>query len=396
MANPSSATALDLALAEALSSREQQGLYRRLQRLESPQGPNIRLQGRDYLNFCSNDYLGLANHPALVASLQSAAARWGLGSGASHLVTGHSQEHHALEEALAQFTGRPRALLFSSGYMANMGCITALLGAQDAIFEDRLNHASLLDAGLLSRASFSRFAHNNPSHLDACLHKRPARRKLVVVDGVFSMDGDLAPLAALAEVSARANAWLMVDDAHGLGCLGRNGGGSLELAGLSIEQAPILMGTLGKAFGTAGAFVAGSHTLIESLIQFARSYIYTTALPPALAAATRTALGLVQDEPHRREHLQSLISHFRTEAQERGLPLMPSQSAIQPLLLGDSQRALRWQAALQDAGIWISAIRPPTVPKGSARLRITLTAAHSHSQLEQLLRALQHCQQQGL
>ncbi|MFO1389771.1 8-amino-7-oxononanoate synthase [Cellvibrio sp.] len=379
---------IDNILTAALAERRATNLYRNRRVLESPQIPNVVVDGKSYLAFCSNDYLGLANHPQVISAFQHAANQFGVGSGASHLVAGHSSEHHALEEELAAFTGRDRALLFSTGYMANMGAITALVGQGDAIFEDRLNHASLLDAGLLSGARFQRFLHNDLENLQTRLDKTEAERKLIVVDGVFSMDGDCAPLPELAALAKKNNAWLMVDDAHGFGCLGKHGGGSAEYFGLSQHDLPILMGTLGKAFGTFGAFVAGSETLIETLIQFSRSYIYTTAMPPAVAAATRASLRLLQEEHWRREHLQQLISRFRLGAQELGLQLLDSFSPIQPIIIGDEARTLAIAEQLAERGILIIAIRPPTVAAGSSRLRVTFSAEHSLAQVDQLLNAL--------
>lgn len=379
----------DDALRPALDARRADRLYRERRTVESAQGAEVVVDGRRYLNFCSNDYLGLANHPQVVAAFRQAAADFGVGSGASHLVCGHSRLHHALEERLAALTGRPRALLFSTGYMANLGVITALLGKGDFIFEDRLNHASLIDAGLLSGARFQRFLHNDLQSLETKLARAGAGRKLICVDGVFSMDGDTAPLPGLAALAQRHDAWLMVDDAHGFGVLGAQGAGCAEQFGLDTERLPILMGTLGKAIGSFGAFVAGSETLIETLIQFARSYVYTTALPPAVAAATLASLDLLATEAWRRDHLRGLIARFREGAAQLGLPLMPSDSAIQPLRVGDAGRALALSQALAERGCWISAIRPPTVPAGSARLRITLTAAHSEAQVDRLLAALE-------
>lgn len=379
---------MDQALLPGLAERRAQRLYRSRRVIEGAQGPELTVDGERYLAFCSNDYLGLANHPAVVEAFARAASEYGVGSGASHLVSGHSAPHHRLEEALAEFTGRPRALLFSTGYMANLGAINALLGKQDFIFEDKLNHASLLDAGLLSGARFQRFLHNDLTSLESRLRRAGDGRKLIAVDGVFSMDGDLAPLPELAALAGRYDAWLMVDDAHGFGVLGAQGAGCAEHFGLDGEQLPILMGTLGKAIGTFGAFVAGSEALIETLIQFARTYIYTTALPPAVAAATLKSLELVRSETWRREHLQQLIARFRRGAEQLGLSLLPSASAIQPLLVGDAGRALDLSERLAQRGIWIGAIRPPTVPAGSARLRITLSAAHSEQQVDRLLAAL--------
>jgi 8-amino-7-oxononanoate synthase len=379
---------LDQTLASALVERRAAHLYRSRKLLQSPQAPQIIVDGKNYLAFCSNDYLGLANHPDVIAALKKSAEKFGVGSGASHLVAGHSSEHHALEEELAAFTGRERALLFSTGYMANMGAITALVGQGDAVFEDRLNHASLLDAGLLSGARFQRFLHNDLDNLQNRLDKTDAQRKLIVVDGVFSMDGDCAPLPELVALAQKYNAWLMVDDAHGFGCLGKTGAGSAEHFGLTQEQLPILMGTLGKAAGSFGAFIAGSEALVETLIQFARPYIYTTAMPPAVAAATRASLRLIHTEYWRREHLGKLIAHFRTGAQALNLQLMDSFSPIQPIVIGDQARALLISQKLAERGILIIAIRPPTVPVGSSRLRITFSAQHSIAQVDQLLTAL--------
>ena len=374
-------------LAAVLEQRREEGLYRHRLTLESSQGPIVSVNGRQYLNFCSNDYLGLAAHPRIVERFRSAAIQYGVGSGASHLVCGHSAPHHQLEEALAEFTGRARALLFSSGYMANAGILSSLLQRGDSVFEDRLNHASLLDGGLHSGARFQRFPHNDVSALKAKLASAQGP-KMVVVDGVFSMDGDTAPLAALADACGEHDAWLMVDDAHGFGVLGERGVGSTEAAGLEVFSVPVLMATLGKALGTAGAFVAGSEVLIEGLIQQSRNYIYTTALPPAVAAASLEALSLLREEPWRREHLAQLIVRFRVGAEQLGLPLMMSASAIQPLLVGDAARAVDLSKRLSEAGFLIGAIRPPTVPAGTSRLRITLSAAHSEEQVDQLLEQL--------
>lgn len=381
-------TTPDSILLPALQQRLAEQRYRRRRTLQTAQTPLQRLDGRELVAFCSNDYLGLATHPEVIAAFQKAATVYGVGSGASHLVNGHSAEHQALEEELAAFCGRQRALLFSTGYMANMGVISALVGRGDAVFEDRLNHASLLDGGLLSGARFQRFAHDDVAQLKARLERTEAQRKLVVVDGVFSMDGDLAPLDQLAGTCQTQQAWLMVDDAHGFGCLGERGAGVVEHFGLGVNDVPILMATLGKAMGTAGAFVAGSETLIETLIQFSRPYIYTTAMPPAVAAATRASLKLLQTESWRREHLKALIKHFRESAERIGLTLEPSMTAIQPVILGGEARALAASAALEARGFLVIAIRPPTVPVGSSRLRITLSSAHTFEQVDALLAAL--------
>ncbi len=376
-------------LQDDLNDRRQQHLYRSRLVVDSPQGPEIILAGNPYLNFCSNDYLGLANHPELISAFQKAAQQFGVGSGASHLVNGHSQYHHQLEEALAEFTGRPRALLFSTGYMANLGVVNALLGKSDGVFEDRLNHASLLDAGILSGARFHRYRHRDSDDLEARLARDNKGKRLIVTDGVFSMDGDFAPLDRLAQVARQQQAWLMVDDAHGLGCIGDTGRGSTEVFKLTNADVPVLVGTLGKGFGTAGAFVAGSETLIETLIQKARTYIYTTAMPPAVAAATLVSLKLVQKESWRREHLKQLVSKFRQGAEQMGIKLMDSQTPIQPILTGSAEEALRISDGLKQRGILVTAIRPPTVPRGTARLRVTFSAAHSELQVERLLQALE-------
>ncbi|MFJ2984159.1 MULTISPECIES: 8-amino-7-oxononanoate synthase [unclassified Pseudomonas] len=377
-------------LAGRLAERRAADLYRQRPLLQSPQGPHVVVDGQPLLAFCSNDYLGLANHPEVIAAWQAGAERWGVGGGASHLVIGHSTPHHQVEEALAELTGRPRALLFSTGYMANLGAITALVGQGDTVLQDRLNHASLLDGGLLSGARFNRYLHNDAASLAKRLDKATGNT-LVVTDGVFSMDGDLADLPALAEVARARGAWLMVDDAHGLGTLGVQGGGIVEHFGLGIDDVPVLIGTLGKACGTAGAFVAGSEALIEALVQFARPYIYTTSQPPALACATLKSLELLRRETWRREHLGALIRQFRLGAEDIGLTLMDSPTPIQPILIGDSAQALRLSQMLRERGLLVTAIRPPTVPAGSARLRVTLSAAHSEAQVQLLLNALAEC-----
>ncbi len=377
-------------LASRLNERRAAHLYRQRPLLETPQGPEVMVEGERLLAFCSNDYLGLANHPEVIAAMQQGAAKWGVGGGASHLVLGHSTPHHALEEALAEFTGRPRALLFSTGYMANLAAVTALVGQGDTVLEDRINHASLLDAGLLSGARFSRYLHNDAVSLANRLQKATGNT-LVVTDGVFSMDGDLADLPALCAAAKQKDAWVLVDDAHGFGPLGATGAGIVEHFGLGVEDVQVLVGTLGKAFGTAGAFVAGSEELIETLIQFARPYIYTTSQPPAVACATLKSLELLRTENWRREHLNKLIARFREGAAAIGLTLMDSATPIQPILIGDSARALRLSALLRARGLLVTAIRPPTVPAGSARLRVTLSAAHSEAQLELLLQALAEC-----
>ncbi len=375
-------------LTDNLDIQAKQGLYRSRRVIDSPQSVHLQLNGKAVINFCSNDYLGLANHPAIVQAFKNAADRYGVGSGSAHLICGHSTAHHALEDELAAFTGRERALLFSTGYMANIGVINALVGRGDSVFEDRLNHASLLDGGLSSGAKFKRYAHANNTHLDALLSQATGN-KLIVTDGIFSMDGDCAPLPELVAVAKNQGAWLMVDDAHGLGVMGKQGGGLLDHYGLSQDDVPVLMGTLGKGFGTFGAFVAGSEVLIETLIQAARTYIYTTALPPAIAEATRASLQIIKTENWRREKLNTLAAHFRFSAEQLGLHLLPSSSPIQPILIGDSQHTVAISNALLAAGFLVSAIRPPTVPQGSARLRVTFSASHEEWHVDGLLAALE-------
>lgn len=379
---------MDQELLAKLAQRKEENLYRQRHLLESAQGPQVQVNGKACLAFCSNDYLSLASHPAVIDSFRRGAETYGVGSGASHLIYGHSHEHHALEEELAAFTGRPRALLFSTGYMANLGTILALTDKGDHIFEDRLNHASLLDGGLASRAQCSRYRHSDYDDLSQRLKRVTSGRKLVVTDGVFSMDGDLASLPELVKTCQEQQAWLMVDDAHGFGVLGENGGGIAEHFGLGVNELPILMGTLGKGFGTFGAFVAGSEALIETLIQFARTYIYTTALPPAVASATRISLKILQRETWRREKLNLLIQHFRSGAKELGLELMDSITPIQPVLLGDDALTLKVGEQLRRKGFLVGAIRSPTVPVGTSRLRITLCAEHSEQEVDSLLEAI--------
>ena len=368
-----------------LKEKQSQHLYRAPLVCESAQQPAMKINGTDMLTFCSNDYLGLANHPDVIKAFKQAADKYGVGSGAAHLINGHSVEHQKLEEELADFTGRERVLLFSTGYMANMGVVNALMERGDAIFSDRLNHASLIDASLLSKAKLQRYAHNDLDSLQKRYANTSCDNSLILSDGVFSMDGDCAPITELAEIAEKNKAWLMIDDAHGFGVLGKNGAGLLEQQNLSQQQVPILMATLGKAFGTAGAFIAGSHDLIEYLIQTARTYIYTTAMPPAIAAATRASLKLVQQEHWRREKLNSLIEQFKQGANELGLELMPSDTPIQPILIGDAKKALGISKQLKQQGILVTAIRPPTVEKGTSRLRVTFSASHNDNHIKLLL-----------
>jgi len=376
-------------LEQLCQQRQAAGLYRQRVPHHSPQGPVLQQDGRSYLNFCSNDYLGLAAHPALRTALSDACATVGVGAGAAHLVNGHHHYHEVLEQTLAAYTQRPRALLFSTGYMANLGTLTALLDRQDAVFLDKFNHASLVDAARLSRARLYRYPHRDLARLAYLLQHSQARHRLIVTDGVFSMEGDLADLPALAQLAHDHDAWLVVDDAHGLGVLGNTGGGTVEHFGLDSRTVPVLIGTLGKAFGVFGAFVAGSETLIEALIQHARPYIYTTALPPALAATTTQAIHIAIQEPQRRAQLHARIAQLRDGAQALGITLSGSpHTPIQPLILGSNAATLAASAKLHHQGILVTAIRPPTVPIGTARLRITLSAAHQPAHVEQLLVAL--------
>ena len=376
-------------LSAALNSRKQEQLYRSRQVIDGPQGVEVRVDGTSFLSFCSNDYLGLANHPRVIEAFHKGLDEFGVGSGAAHLISGHSRAHHVLEEELAEFVQRPRALLFSTGYMANLGVMQALLGHGDRVFQDHSNHASLLDGARLSGARLLRYRHVDVSDLETRIDGAPAGEYLLATDGVFSMEGDSAPLAALAEVAARHAAWFMVDDAHGFGVLGADGRGSVAQDGLGLAQVPVLMATLGKAVGGFGAFVAGSEELIETLIQQARTYIYTTATPPALAVATRTALKLVREDSWRRERLMSLVQRFRAGAAQLGLGLCDSDTPIQPLIIGDAGVALKCSEALRGQGILVTAIRPPTVPAGTARLRITFSASHSEAHVDRLLDGLE-------
>ena len=400
-----------------LDERAAQGLLRSRRTLDTPQSPHIVVDGKPYLAFCSNDYLGLANHPQLIATLQQGARQWGVGAGAAHLVNGHFTPHHQLENQLAEFVGKPAALLFSTGYMANIGVVQALVGKGDTVFADKLNHASLNDAMQLSRAQVKRYRHGDMAQLTELLLGTSSGRKLIVTDAVFSMDGDIAPLSELLTLCEQHDAWLVVDDAHGFGVLGAQGRGSLarfksplapllQSGGhsddLMVSNPPlqkggrgdldspriIYMATLGKAAGVSGAFVAAEQVVIDTLINHAHSYVYTTATPPALSVALSESLCLIAQGDDKRAHLKNLIAQLRGGLAELPWTLMPSQTAIQPLLIGDNQQALQLSEGLRERGIWVAAIRPPTVPEGTARLRITLSAAHSAEDVEQLIKAL--------
>jgi len=414
------------ALQRELDTCTAQALQRRRCELESAQGVRITVDGKSYLSFCSNDYLGLANHPQLIAALQTGARQHGVGAGASHLVSGHFEAHHQLENELAAFVNKPAALLFSAGYLANLGAVQALVGRGDTVFADKLNHASLNDAMQLSRAEVKRYRHNDMAHLAQALEQVNSGRKLIITDAVFSMDGDLALLPELLALCEQHDAWLLVDDAHGFGVLGENGRGSLfhfkspltpllqrgeadidahvhipplskrGRGGLThcgndntlYSPRIIYMATLGKAAGVSGAFVAAEKVVIETLVQHARSYIYTTASPPALAVALLASLDILREEDWRRGQLRKLIAQLRAGLAELPWQLMPSQTPIQPLLVGGNEETMALSEGLRARGIWVPAIRPPTVPQGKARLRISLSAAHSGQDVAQLIGAL--------
>ncbi len=380
------------ALQLRLDERASANLTRVYRSNESPMGPRLTIGGESLLCFSSNDYLGLANHPKVKESVKAAVNRYGVSGGASHAVCGHSAAHELLEATFAEALGRDDALFFTNGYMANLAVMSSFLEAKDAVFEDKWNHASLLDSGLLSKAKFQRFLHNDIGDLERRLNKTTARHSLICADSVFSMDGDLFNVERAVPLATRQGALLFLDDAHGFGVLGEKGHGIVDYASLTQGQLPLVMVTLGKALGCFGAVLVGHKVLIETLRQFARTYIYTTSLPPALAVAAKTSFDLLHDEAFRRNHLHRIIRYFKKEAALLGLNLFPSDTPIQPLLVGDAEEAMSWQYELREKGFLVSAIRPPTVPAGSSRLRITLSAAHSFDDVEQLLFALQSIQ----
>lgn len=380
-------------LQAGLQALDEQALRRRRRTVHTLCAPHTDADGQPLLAFCSNDYLGLAAHPAIVAALQEGAARYGAGSGASHLISGHGLAHARLEEELAAFLAphleAPRALLFSTGYMANLAVLSALGGRDAALFSEELNHASLIDGARLSRSEVKVYPHGDLDALEALLKGSRAQNRIVVTDSVFSMDGDIAPLLRLLALCERHGAWLVVDDAHGFGVLGAHGRGALEHFNLRSPQL-VYMGTLGKAAGVSGAFVAAHETVIEWLVQRARPYIYTTASPPALAHALSASLALIAGEEGaaRRAHLAALVAGFRAALQLKHWRLMPSDTAIQPVCIGASGTALAASAALQRGGYWVPAIRPPTVPRDTARLRVTFSAAHAMEDMQRLAHAL--------
>ncbi len=375
-------------LSKDLEQRKASHLYRRRRVSDSPQQIEMQIDSHKVISFCSNDYLGLANHPALKQAFIKGIEQYGTGSGAAHLINGHCRAHHQLEISLAEFTGYPRALLFSTGYMANLGVAQAVLGKGDSVLADRLNHASLIDGGLLSGARLMRYQHRDYAELADKLATRNSGEKLVMSDAVFSMDGDIADTTTLAQLCKQHDAHLMLDDAHGFGVLGEHGAGILSHSHIDPGEVPIYIATLGKAVGTAGAFVAGSKDLIETLIQQARTYIYTTAQPPAIAVATLESLRIIQHEPQHREQLHNNIAYFRQCAQQASLAISDSETAIQPIIIGDVEKTVAISQQLFDQGFHVTAIRPPTVPRGTARLRITLSAAHQREHIEQLVTAL--------
>lgn len=390
---------MDEILQQELIKQQKNSLYRCRKIIDAPSSSSnssvyIKTKKKNLLSFCSNDYLGLAHHPAIAEQLKQGVNKYGVGSGAAHLVSGHSRAHHELEETLAEYTGRDRALLFSTGYMANLGIANALMGKADVIYQDKLNHASLIDAALLSNtlsaSQLKRYPHNHIESLSKLLEKNstPSNRNLVMSDAVFSMDGDIAKVSQLASLCQQTNAWLMLDDAHGFGVLGKNGAGVAEEYALDQKALPVYMATLGKAMGVFGAFVAGSDALIETLIQKARPYIYTTAMPPALAHALVMSIKISREESWRREKLKQHIVQFRYGAEQLGLNLMDSTTPIQPIMVGSNETALKISQALEEKGILVTAIRPPTVPKNTARLRITFSAEHSEKDIVKLLSAL--------
>lgn len=370
-----------------LNERAEAGLHRQRRILQSPQSSHLVVDGKPLLSFASNDYLGLANHPDLIAAFQSASNEAGVGGGASHLITGHHEFHQQAEVALANFIGLPAGLLFSTGYMANMGIIAALMGRDDAIFADKLNHASLNDAAMLSRATLHRYAHQDLAQLENLLKQSVAKRKLVIVDAVFSMDGDIAPVPELLGLCKQYDAYLLLDDAHGFGVLGKQGRGILDYFNVQSSRV-IYMATLGKAAGVAGAFVGADSTIIDYLIQSAKTYIYTTASPPALAAALVKSVEVMKTDLRRNQHLQALIHLFRSELNLKKWQLMPSITAIQPVLVGNNQVALNLSQFLLARGILVPAIRPPTVPRDTARLRVSISAGHSIEDVRQLINVL--------
>ncbi|PKF63852.1 8-amino-7-oxononanoate synthase [Psychromonas sp. psych-6C06] len=377
-------------ISQQLDTRKNDGLYRQTQTAQTPQGRYITVNGQRYLNFSSNDYLGLASDPAVITAWQEGADRYGVGSGGSYLVTGYNQAHLELTEQLKAWLGVEALALFSSGYSANQAIIKLLLDKNALLLQDKLNHASLMEAGSLAHCKMLRFKHNDSAHLCSLLEKQQNPNTLIISEGVFSMDGDQAPIASLLQSSQQHNNWLMIDDAHGLGVLGENGRGSVVEAGFKNQDLQIYMATFGKALGVGGAFVAGSQSFIDYLTNFSKPYIYTTGLPPAMAHAIMIAAQMAEQEQWRRDKLHSLIHYFRQQATLHGIVLsatnlQESQTAIQPIIIGDSKKTLIVAEQLKKFGFWVTAIRPPTVPVNSARLRITLTTRHEQQDIKELV-----------
>lgn len=389
-------------LQHQLAGLEEKSLIRKRRHVETPTGPRVTVDGRDMLCFSSNDYLSLAGHPKVMAALQEGVDLYGAGSGASHLISGHSRAHAQLEERLASFVGpyleSPKALYFCTGYMANLAVLTGLaVGDKDTeIFSESLNHASLIDGARLSRTTIKVVGHADVASLATLLEQSTAANKIVVTDSVFSMDGDLAPLPELLALCEKHGAWLVVDDAHGFGTLGDNGRGALEHFNLRSPYL-VYVGTLGKAAGVGGAFVAAHEVVIETLIQRARPYIFTTAAPPALAHALLASVDIIEGEEgrQRRAHVQALIAHLKASLKLKRWQLMPSDTAVQPIVIGDNAETMRVSAALYAQGFWVGGIRPPTVPVGTSRLRVTLAAGHTMEEVDRLVAAIHVLEEQA-
>jgi 8-amino-7-oxononanoate synthase len=389
--HPAARTDLASTLAGALEEVEAAGLWRELREIESAQEPTVALRGRQVLLFCSNNYLGLANHPEVVEAAREAVARYGASAASSRLISGHMTPHRELEEHIAAWKSLEASLVFSTGYQANLGTITALTGPDDVVLSDELNHASIIDATRLSRARVEVFRHNDMAHLEERLRASAgARRALVVTESVFSMDGDLAPLAEIVTLAKRHGAWTMVDEAHAAGIFGKGGAGLADELGLSAEI-DVHVGTLGKALGSFGAYVAGSQRLVDWLVNKARPFIFTTGLPPSAVAAAHAAIRICEREPERAAGLRRRVRTLGERLRAAGLEVPHAQSQILPVWIGDTERTLRAMRDLLERGIYVAAIRPPTVPPGTSRLRLSVMATHSEAQLDTVAEALIHC-----
>jgi 8-amino-7-oxononanoate synthase len=375
-------------ISKQLYELKEQGAYRQRRKLDSPQDIKVVIDGEQFLSFCSNDYLGLANDARVCQAAKDAISHFGVGSGASQLISGYSSLHASLEEQLADFLGYQRCVLFSSGYLANLGVISALSSRHSLILEDRLNHASLIDAARYAGGDLQRYKHRDINHADEIINTSKSKSHLIVSDGVFSMEGSIAPIEQLSQLKHTANDKLIIDDAHGIGVLGNKGKGSLEHAGIDPSKVDILIGTFGKAFGGSGAFVLSDNDTIDYLIQKARTLIYTTAPPVALAAAATQSLKIIINEPERRQRLHKNIQYFRKALSKTALELLDSITAIQTIIIGENEQALWFSKQLEDRGLLALAIRPPTVPKNTARLRITLSSEHTQQQIDLLVNAL--------